>query len=403
MERNVSQLESSINLKSILVIDDEKLVRESITIYLEDSGYKVIEAVDGQQGLSLFCEFQPDLVLCDLKMPNMDGMTLLANICELSPNTPIIIVSGAGQIKDVVKALRLGAVDFLVKPITDMAILENAIENALRRSHLEEENLHYKDELEQANIELEKNLDLLQKDQDAGRQAQQQLFPPTEMNISEYHFYHKIIPSLNLSGDFVDYFKISNRYTGFYFADVSGHGSAAAFVTMMLKSLINQPLRQFKSEKNQCIINPKDLLKYLNTELLNANLGKHITLFYAVIDCENNTMEYSVAGQYPAPLLMQNNTISFLKEDGFPLGLFDWVVYKNKTIKIYKDFKLLMVSDGWLELKSENDKPASEAELLEFTQNNLLNIDAFMKPFDNYKKANLPDDITIFIVKKEQD
>lgn len=394
-------MDQSIKLSTILVIDDESLVRESMAIYLEDSGFNVIQAVDGKQGVELFTEFRPDLVLCDLRMPEMDGMTVLTKLGEIAPDTPIIIVSGAGQIHDVVEALRLGALDYLVKPITDMAVLENAVDNALRRTHLEAENLTYKEELEYANRELEKNLDLLQKDQEAGRQAQMQLLPPSDGTINGFHFQHIIIPSLNLSGDFIDYFEISPRYIGFYFADVSGHGSAAAFVTMMLKSLINQPLRQYRSGENSLIISPDELMAYLNSELISANLGKHITLFYAVIDCEAQTMNYSVAGQYPAPVLIEKDSVTALKDDGFPLGLFEWATFSRKTIEVKNQFKLLMVSDGWLELIPLGDKPASESYLLEFAENNPINIPMLMKPVKQYQNSNPPDDITVFILEKE--
>ena len=130
----------------ILIIDDEKLVRESIAIYLEDSGYIVVEAEDGKQGIEHFCEFNPDLVLCDLRMPQLDGLEVLKKLSALSPDTPIIIVSGAGQIHDVVEALRLGAHDYLVKPITDLAVLENAITNALSHHRLEQQNKEYRQE-----------------------------------------------------------------------------------------------------------------------------------------------------------------------------------------------------------------------------------------------------------------
>jgi len=401
MDTAFDTLSSFTKLKSILVIDDEAIVRESMAIYLEDSGYNVIQASDGKQGIALFCEFQPDLVLCDLRMPEMDGMTVLAKISVLAPETPIIIVSGAGQINDVVEALRLGALDYLVKPIADMAVLENAVQNALHRTHLEVENRTYKDELEVANHELQKNLDLLQTDQEAGRQAQLQLLPPANANINGYHFHHIIVPSLNLSGDFVDYFEISPRYTGFYFADVSGHGSAAAFVTMMLKSLINHPLRQFKTGENTRIIEPGDLLAYLNEELIRAKLGKHITLFYAVIDSQTQSMSYSVAGQYPAPVLLRGGYAEALKDDGFPLGLFDWATFKTNNVGVGRGFKLLMVSDGWLELVSTGNTPANESYLLEFAQNNPIEMPVLMKPLEKFKNNNPPDDITVFIVEKE--
>ena len=403
MENLITTLDNNLKLRTILVIDDETVVRESMAIYLEDSGFNVIQAVNGREGVSMFVEFNPDLVLCDLRMPEMDGMAVLTKLNEIAPDTPIIVVSGAGQIHDVVEALRLGALDYLVKPITDMAVLENAVDNALHRTHLETENQTYKEELEIANRELEKNLDLLQKDQDAGRQAQLQLLPPADASINGFHFQHIIIPSLNLSGDFIDYFEINSRYIGFYFADVSGHGSAAAFVTMMLKSLINLPLRQFRSGENELIINPEELMKYLNSEFISANLGKHITLFYAVIDCEHQTMKYSVAGQYPAPVMVENRQVTALKDDGFPLGLFEWATFNCKTIEIKTGFKLLMVSDGWLELIPTGGKPASEDYLIEFVGKNPINIPVLMKPVKQYQDKNPPDDITVFIVEKDEE
>ncbi len=403
MEKAHSSLDPSLASKSILVIDDELLVRESMAVYLEDSGFNVIQAENGRQGVVLFCEFNPDLVLCDLRMPEMDGMTLLKELSELSPDTPVIIISGAGQIHDVVEALRFGALDYLVKPINDMAVLENAVKNALHRTHLEVENQVYKDELETANRELAKNLDLLQKDQDAGRRAQMQLLPPEDSHLKDYHFQHLIIPSLNLSGDFIDYFEISSRYLGFYIADVSGHGSAAAFVTMMLKSLFNQPLRNFKSNHDEVVIHPEQIMDYLNKEFINANLGKHITLFYGVIDCEENQLSYCVAGQYPAPILVTNNRTELLKDDGFPLGLFEWANFKSQQINIGHKFQLLMVSDGWLETipNDKSIKPASEAFLLDYVSKQPMDLETLLAPVKNYQKENPPDDITIFIVEKE--
>jgi serine phosphatase RsbU (regulator of sigma subunit) len=390
----------TLELGKILVIDDEKLVRESIAVYLEDSGYHVIEAEDGIKGLELFSEIRPDLVICDLRMPEIDGLEVLSKITEISPDTPIIIVSGAGQIHDVVEALRLGALDYLVKPVTDMAVLENAVVNALKRFQLEEENKSYRQELEVANKELEKNLELLQQDQDAGRRAQLQLLPEPEESLNGFIFEHTIIPSLNLSGDFIDYFKISERYIGFYIADVSGHGAAAAFVTMTLKSLVNQPLRKFRIGDSDSIIDPANFLHYLNNEFISANLDKHITLFYGVIDCEKQLLNYSVAGQYPAPIISNHNKYSLLNEEGFPLGLFKWANYENYQIEIAEDFKLLMVSDGWLELLSTEQAPAQETSLLNYIESNQFSIGSMMQPVNEYSKGSMPDDITVFIVTK---
>jgi phosphoserine phosphatase RsbU/P len=385
----------------ILVIDDESLVRQSIVVYLEDSGFDVIEAEDGVQGLAIYKQEQPDLVLCDLRMPEMDGLQVLQHLSEASPELPIIVISGAGQIHDVVEALRLGALDYLVKPISDMIVLENAVINALKRQQLEVENKVYKDELEQANLELELNLQRLQQDQEAGRRAQIQLLPEPNETINGFLFEHSITPSLNLSGDFIDYFKISDRYVGFYIADVSGHGAAAAFVTMTLKSLVNQPLRKYRSGENDLIIQPEELMKYLNTEFINANLNKHITFFYAVIDCQQMTMRYTTAGQYPAPIIRSNNQYKLLDQGGFPLGLFDWASYQSFELSIDKNFAMVMVSDGWLELFDTESERNKESLLINYVTDDEINMNYMLQPLKDYNSINVPDDITIFLISKK--
>lgn len=131
----------------ILAIEDEPVVRESIAAYLEDSGFDVLQAIDGRSGLDTYHRQCPDLVLVDLRMPQVDGLEVLATICKETPETPVIVVSGTGELKDAIKAIRLGAWDFITKPIPDMAVLENAIRKALERAHLLVENRRQREHL----------------------------------------------------------------------------------------------------------------------------------------------------------------------------------------------------------------------------------------------------------------
>lgn len=133
----------------VLAIDDERFVRRSIRYFLEDIHYEVIEAENGPQGLALFVERAPQLVLLDLRMPEIDGLDVLAEIANGSPETPVIVISGNGAMNDVVEALRLGAWDYLIKPIDDLTMLEHAIGKALERARLMAENRLYRDRLEE--------------------------------------------------------------------------------------------------------------------------------------------------------------------------------------------------------------------------------------------------------------
>jgi PAS domain S-box-containing protein len=132
----------------VLTIDDEKIIRESFRELLEDNGYDVIEAENGNQGLEKFVEYRPDLILVDMIMPEMGGLELLENVTRFSLDTPIIIISGVGDLTDAVKALKLGAWDYILKPVNDLAMLLHTIERALERRRLILQNREYHERLE---------------------------------------------------------------------------------------------------------------------------------------------------------------------------------------------------------------------------------------------------------------
>ena len=134
----------------VLTIDDDQAVRESLANFLEDFGYNVLQAEDGEHGLEVFAVEHPDLILVDLRMPRMDGLQVLAKVQKLSPQTPVMVVSGAGDIRDVVEALRRGAWDYLVKPIQDMNILLHSVETCLERARLQRQNREYQQSLEES-------------------------------------------------------------------------------------------------------------------------------------------------------------------------------------------------------------------------------------------------------------
>ena len=144
----------------ILTIDDEENIRDSFRLFLEDFDYQVLEASNGREGLEVFRREHPDLVLCDLRMPEVDGLEILEEIKQISPDTPIIVISGTGVIGDAIEAIRRGAWNYLLKPIQDMSVLLHAINQALERSRLVVENRAYQEHLEE---EVTRRTEALQK------------------------------------------------------------------------------------------------------------------------------------------------------------------------------------------------------------------------------------------------
>ena len=120
----------------LLIIDDEVDFRESIALYFLDSGFTVFEASNGREGLEVFGRERPDIVFTDLRMPVMDGFEVISELTASSPETPLIVISGVGLVKEVIHAMRLGARDYLVKPILDMDALKLVLMRALRENSL---------------------------------------------------------------------------------------------------------------------------------------------------------------------------------------------------------------------------------------------------------------------------
>jgi len=379
------------NTTRILTIEDEPTIRSSIVAYLMDSGFELLEADDGLTGLEVFRREHPDAVLCDLRLPGMDGLDVLATITGESPETPVIIVSGVSQLGYAVQALKRGAWDYVTKPIQDMGVLESAVQRALERATLVRRNREYREHLEALNQEL-------QADEEAGRRMQFQLLPEDRRRFGEYTFTRRLFPSMYLSGDFVDYFAIDERHLGFYIADVSGHGVASAFVTVMLKTLVGQYRESLWNEGDRTILHPSNTLGRLNRDLRRQTLDHYVTMFYGVLDREEGVMACSSGGQFPHPILHDGREPRRISYRSRAVGLFDDSQFWYQRIELPERFALLLVSDGILDLFPQARLKEKQARLLGLLSSPQTRIEALTEELGLEKQAQLPDDITLLMI-----
>ena len=384
----------------ILTIEDEPLIRDGIVAYLEDSGFTMLEAKDGPSGIEIFRHEHPDVVLCDLRLPGMDGLEVLSIITAESPETPVIVVSGVSLLDYAVQALKRGAWDYVTKPIHDMAVLESAVRRVIEHANLLRQNREYREHLETLNQELTQTLKQLQEDEEAGRSIQLQLLPEDNTSFGSYTFRRCLYPSMYLSGDFVDYFPVDDRHVGFYMADVSGHGAASAFVTVMLYTLIIQYRDALWQSGDDTILHPQQTLQRLNRDLCRQNLDKHLTLFYGLIDLEQHTMLYSNGGQFPYPLQYDGREVRTLECRGRPIGLFEDAEFKVWQCDLPRDCVLVLVSDGILELMPEDTMLKRYSTLLSGMQGTVPDLDEMTVGLDVLADKHLPDDIAFLVINR---
>lgn len=133
----------------IVIADDDLSIRRSLAIFLGDAGHEVLQTADGQAAVGLTAKSAPDVVLLDLRMPRMDGLAALRLLAAEHPELPVIVISGAGQVADAVEAMRLGAWDYLAKPIDDLSLLTVTIEKVIERQKLRRQVRDYQLNLEE--------------------------------------------------------------------------------------------------------------------------------------------------------------------------------------------------------------------------------------------------------------
>ncbi len=143
----MDDVQSWIEPPRVLAVDDEQVVCESIRRVLSEEGYDIATTTSSKQGLDMLRKERYDLLLLDIKMPEMDGIELLKAARDVSPETEVLIVTGYATIETAVEAIKLGAFDYLEKPVSPPQLLV-ATARALERKHLVDLTRRLRSELE---------------------------------------------------------------------------------------------------------------------------------------------------------------------------------------------------------------------------------------------------------------
>lgn len=355
----------------------------------EDRSIELVIFEDPATALESIQQRPPQLLITQ---PEWQGLPEYLGVASRAIHPcPVIALIDRCSDSEALNLLKRGASDLLAVPIADQESFEHTLNRNLERAELLSQSQYLRDELEQS-------LALLKEDQQAGRQVQLKMLPSNQVVINDYHFEYRIKPSLFLSGDFVDYFRISESLSMFYLADISGHGASSAFVTVLLKNMTNRLLRNYNRGSSFHILSPTDVLARVNKELLDTGLGKHMTIFVGLLDRIENTLQYGVGGHFPMPILKQGDRAEYLGGCGMPVGLFDDAEFEGRIVELEDEFSLTLFSDGVLEVLDQPNLKAKEKCLLDVAAQGYDDLDDLARKLGIDHVDDAPDDIAALSV-----
>lgn len=377
-------------------LDNCRILEEDLV----DTDWQVTQFEDISEAIVAIKTKRPAVVALDLPLDLMQDKFFAPLSLDLA--TAYIVILPEVNPREVAKFFHQNASDVLIKPFAENRFQE-AIERASEFKSLIRQNLEYRQQLEQANRELNDSLHLLELDQIAGSQIQNSLLPPTPLQKDKYEIAYRISPSLYLSGDFVGYNILYDRYLVFYVADVSGHGSSSAFLTVLLKFVFSRLLKRHKANKDLDAMSmaPKGFIEHINRQIMALDLDKHLTIFAGSLDMQKNILRYSVASHMPMPVLISNGGVQTLKGRGKPVGIFSKCSWEVQEIELPDKFLLALVSDGVLELLPGKSLKEKEKFISDSVSQSDESIEDICERLGVSKtKKDAPDDVTVLTLRK---
>ena len=341
----------------ILVVDDEPdlepLMLQRMRRDIRSGRYKFVFAQNGVEALEkLRQENNIDMVLSDINMPQMDGLTLLEQIPKVDPNIRSVIISAYGDMKNIRAAMNRGAFDFVTKPV-DFEDLQLTIDRTLRNMAEWREALQSRDRLVARQNEL-----------DVARGMQQSILPTRFPKDPSYAVYGKMQPARNVGGDFFDVMYLNDGRVGLAVADVSDKGVPAALFMMSSRTLLKGAAIGVGL--------PGEVLREVNDLLIEDNEGgMFVTLLYAVYDPSSRELTYANGG-HNSPLVVHPDGTSALLPltDGIALGIAPDLSYKQNTVTLSPGDSVIFYTDGVTEAMNSEEEEFGLDPLSEFFRTN---------------------------------
>ncbi len=367
----------------VLIIDDEEVITALFKRFLPRQGYEFHSASNGPDGLKIMEEWKPHLVFLDLKMPGMDGLEVLKRSKEIDKELPVVILTGHGDLASAIQAVKLGAYDFMRKPIDDLESLLVSIDRAIKNYRLSKRNKSLTEELKVINRKLEDKVKLRTKELEEtlkkleASQAkvqeeiktvslvQQNLLPegpPSRKDLDAGAIY---LASSAVGGDYYDYFDRGDEGLSVVIADISGHGLPAAFVMTMVKIMLIHLNRQ-KAPLKETMETVNDLLfKHIPT-------NNFVSMIYGILHPKEMTFNYINAGHEPLIYVSAQDKRLELLPSKLPfLGIDTDIDFKEDVLRFKSGDKLVFFTDGITEAANTKQELFGQQRLNDIIAKNM--------------------------------
>lgn len=323
-------------LRTILIVDDNQefsiLIQYALKQQVEEGEYALLFARNGIEALEMI-EQHPEisLVVTDISMPEMDGLTMLERMNEHNPHIKSIVISGYNDMQYVRRAMNAGASDYLVKPVS-LDDLEESIMHTMNHVDIVRDALRSRDRL----MQLERDLVI------AG-EIQRSMLPqkfPAFPDRHEFDLAAGMTPAREVGGDFYDFFLIDNDYLGFVIGDVTGKGIPAALLMALTRTLVRSYALQGKPAN--------EVLSLVNNTLAVDNkLAMFATTFFGILEIPTGVIEYCNAAHVNPFVIHNNGRVEQCDARGnMALGMLENMPYHVSQLQLQPGESLVLITDG---------------------------------------------------------
>jgi anti-anti-sigma factor len=406
-----------MNTPAILIIDDDPLILKALEQTLLREGYRILSASNGQSAIEIMSAELIAVIICDLRMPEINGIEVLAKARHIQSDAIKIILTGQSDLDSVLQAVNIGqASQIILKPWEEVLLIQT-VAASMEKYRLVKENKELHALTLVQHKDLSETHEVLRQELLVGARIHETLLlGNVPLNIPEVSIKLVSIPSKEIDGDFFEFYKPASQILDVVIGDVMGKGIPAALVGTAIKTHLLHfavPLSHsqvFQKENGwvEDLLAPHEILSHLHEELVSKliHLEYFATIFYGRFDLEKKLLTYVDCGSTkPIHYKAKEKTITNLVGCNFPLGTIAQELYHSFQTTFATDDFFIFYSDGLTEAKSPHHEMYGYERLVDIIDKNphatptamLELIKSSLVAFTGNK--GFDDDLTIIIIK----